>query len=119
MKQEQITKVLIIDDDADMRSLLIRYLEKAPSVRALTATSGLDGLDICRREQPDLVLLDVMMPDMDGYQVCGQLNRDPSTTYIPVIFLTSLEKEQDKARALSVGAADYLVKPVSREKLLE
>jgi type II secretory ATPase GspE/PulE/Tfp pilus assembly ATPase PilB-like protein/CheY-like chemotaxis protein len=119
MKQEQITKVLIIDDDADMRNLLGRYVSKAPGVRTLIATSGLDGLDVCRREQPDLVLLDVMMPDMDGYQVCAQLHRDPSTTYIPVIFLTSLEKEQDKVRALSVGAADYLVKPVGREKLLE
>ncbi|MGV3720999.1 MAG: ATPase, T2SS/T4P/T4SS family, partial [Actinomycetota bacterium] len=118
MNLEQPTKVLVIDDDADTRLLTMRYLEKA-SVKAFAAANGMEGLAACRREQPDLVLLDVMMPDLDGYQVCAQLQRDPSTAYIPVIFLTGLGKEQDKARALSAGAADYLVKPVSREQLLE
>ena len=118
LKSEQATKVLIIDDDEDTRRLIARYLEKA-SVRVLTAASGVEGLRLCRDAQPDLVLLDVMMPDMNGYQVCSQLQRDPTTTYIPVIFLTALEKEQDKAKALAAGGADYLVKPVTRDRLLE
>jgi len=118
MKVEQATRVLVIDDDDDTRRLTVRYLEKA-AVKVSTAANGMEGLATCRREQPDLVLLDVMMPDMDGYQVCAQLQRDPTTAYIPVIFLTGLGKEQDKARALAAGGADYMVKPVSREQLLD
>ena len=113
---ERKLKILIVDDDEDTRRLTERLLQSYPA-ECLTAGNGIEGIALCRRETPDLLLLDAMMPDMNGYQVCAQLQRDPSTANVPVIFLTSLGEAQDKARALAVGAADYLVKPVNKEKL--
>lgn len=117
MNTQQLT-ILVVDDDADTRVLTARFLQGMAS-KVLTASNGAEGLAVCRQNHPDLILLDVMMPDMNGYQVCAQLQRDPTTSLIPVVFLTALTEEQDKARALSVGAADYLIKPVSRERLQE
>lgn len=117
MNSQQLN-ILLVDDDADTRLLTERFLQSVPA-KVATAGSGAEGLACCHRSQPDLILLDVMMPDMNGYQVCAQLQRDPVTALIPVVFLTALNEEQDKARALAAGAADYLTKPVSRERLLE
>jgi len=117
MNKQQLT-ILVIDDDPDTRRLTERFLQNV-GANVVTADSGAEGLLRCRESQPDLILLDVMMPDMNGYQVCAQLQRENATALIPVVFLTSLNDEQDKARALAAGAADYLVKPVSRERLLE
>jgi type II secretory ATPase GspE/PulE/Tfp pilus assembly ATPase PilB-like protein/DNA-binding response OmpR family regulator len=85
----------------------------------IAADGGRRGLDAMSEVKPDLILLDVMMPEMDGYEVCARLQQNSETAYIPVIFITALGEEQDKARAFAVGAVDYLVKPVQKATLLE
>ncbi|MCC2668703.1 MAG: response regulator receiver protein, partial [Armatimonadetes bacterium] len=115
---EKVLKILIVDDDEDTRRLTARFLQSVPAT-CVTAGSGMEGIAISRKERPDLIFLDAMMPDMNGYQVCARLQNHPGTANVPVIFLTSLGEAQDKARALAAGAADYLVKPVSKEKLHE
>ena len=91
----------------------------AGSYRVKTAQTGDQGLRIARDEKPDLILLDIMMPEMDGYEVCQMLQEDKRTACIPVIFVTAKDEERDKARAFAVGAADYLVKPIGKERLKE
>ncbi|MEI6613692.1 MAG: ATPase, T2SS/T4P/T4SS family, partial [Chrysiogenales bacterium] len=107
--------ILCVDDDQDSLKLLERFLGE--DYRVLTAASGRAGLEIVREMKPDLVLLDVKMPEMDGYRMCSLLRDNEQTAYIPVIFVTALGDEQDKARAFAVGAADYLVKPIIRNLL--
>jgi len=107
--------VLYIDDNRDNLNLIERFLEK--SYRVITTESGQEGLKTVSDTKPDLILLDIMMPEMDGYEVCSLLQENDETAYIPVIFVTAMGEEQDKARAFSVGAADYLVKPVKKDIL--
>jgi len=109
--------ILYIDDNKDNLLLVERYL--APSYRVSTAENGVDGLQEAGRSHPSLILLDIMMPGMDGYEVCSRLQEDDATSFIPVIFVTALGEEKDKARAFAVGAADYLVKPIRKPLLLE
>src|SRR5208337_5592701 len=87
--------------------------------RVIACDSGRKALDAIGEAIPDLILLDVMMPEMDGYEVCSRLQKDSAAAYIPVIFITALGEERDKAKAFSVGAVDYLTKPVHKETLLE
>jgi CheY-like chemotaxis protein len=110
--------ILAVDDNLDQLRLMERFLSSS-GFRVIACDSGLKGLDAIREAKPDLILLDVMMPEMDGYEVCSQLQKNSITAYIPVIFITALGEEQDKARAFSVGAVDYLAKPVRKEALLE
>ncbi len=109
--------ILYIDDNKDNLLLVDRFL--AGNYRVITAENGPDGLKAAGEHKPSLILLDIMMPDMDGYEVCSLLQDSEDTAYIPVIFLTALGEEKDKARAFSVGAADYLVKPIRKNLLLE
>jgi DNA-binding response OmpR family regulator len=110
--------ILIVDDNRDQLTLMERFLSSS-GFSVIAADSGRKGLDAIRAAKPDLILLDVMMPEMDGYEVCSWLQKNSVTAYIPVIFITALGEEQDKARAFSVGAVDYLAKPVHKETLLE
>lgn len=109
--------ILSIDDDQDMLRLIERFLAKSGS-DVITTDSGPKGLKIVGKAKPNLILLDVMMPEMDGYDVCSRLQKNIETAYIPVIFVTALGEEQDKARAFSVGAVDYLVKPIQKDILI-
>jgi general secretion pathway protein E len=109
--------VMVVDDTEEALLLAERHLTGA-GYRVLTAENGRTALRRVKLVRPDLILLDVNMPEMDGYEVCALLQRDPQTAFIPVIFCTALSDEQNKSRALAVGAADYLVKPVRRETLL-
>ncbi|MBW2077774.1 MAG: response regulator [Deltaproteobacteria bacterium] len=109
--------ILSIDDDQDMLRLIQRFLAKS-GYNVITADSGLKGLKIVSKAKPNLILLDVMMPEIDGYDVCSRLQKNSETAYIPVIFVTALGEEQDKARAFSVGAVDYLVKPIQKDILI-
>ena len=110
--------IAVIDDNQDQLKLMDRFLSS--SGYAIIATdSGSKALDAMRDVKPDLILLDVMMPEMDGYEVCSRLQENNETAYIPVIFITALGEEQDKAKAFAVGAVDYLVKPLQKEVLLE
>ena len=110
--------ILVVDDNIDHLRLMERYLS-SNGFCVIAADSGRKGLEAIRDAKPGLILLDVMMPEMDGYEVCSQLQKNTETAYIPVIFITALGEEQDKARAFAVGAVDYLVKPVQKKVLLE
>ena len=103
-------KVLIIDDTA----LNIEQIDAALSdeVEILFATSGAEGEELAIREAPDLILLDIVMPDIDGYTLCQRLKADPRTCPIPIIFITALDSDVDEARGLELGAIDYLSKPI-------
>ncbi len=110
--------ILVVDDNHDQLMLMERFLTSS-GYNVVAADSGLKGLETINNVKPDLVLLDVMMPGMNGYEVCSRLQKNNETACIPVIFITALGEEQDKARAFSVGAVDYLVKPVQKEILLQ
>lgn len=110
--------ILAVDDDPDMLNYMSLLL-RSRGYEVLCASSGPRALEIAVSSMPDLVLLDVTMPGMNGYQVCAKLQEKDETAYIPVIFLTALGEEQNKARAFAVGAVDYIVKPVEERQLTE
>ena len=105
-----MTKVLVIDDEAPIR-LLCRVNLEAEKMNVLEASDGASGLEQAREEQPDVILLDVMMPGVDGWQIAEQLLDDPRTTRIPIIFLTARAEFRDRARGLDIGGVDYVTKP--------
>ncbi len=103
--------VLVIDDSPDNLSLMFGLLRNLYTVKG--ANNGASGLKVARGDSPpDLILLDIVMPGLNGYEVCQELKSDPSTRDIPIIFLTSLTEEADEYRGLQMGAADYITKPV-------
>ena len=111
-KQNIKPLILSIDDDADIRRLIEQILLNN-GYEVITAESGKKALQLINTLKPDLILLDAMMPEMSGYDLCAKLQENNETAYIPVIFLTALEKEQDKVKAFSVGAAGYITNPIS------
>jgi len=104
-------KLLLIDDTPANIQILFEIFQKEHDL--FFATSGKEGIALARRECPDLILLDIMMPEMDGYEVCSLLKADPLTAGIPVIFVTAMGEEEDETRGLDAGAIDYLTKPIS------
>ena len=108
-------RVLIIEDEVPMRTALRDVLE-AEGYRALTAADGESGLKRALEEKPDLILLDIMMPKLDGYEVCAELRR--LSIPVPVLMLTAKGQVEDRVTGLDAGADDYLVKPFSTEELL-
>ena len=109
--------LLLIEDDADVRDNTAEILELA-NYRVLKAENGKKGVDIARRELPDLVLCDIMMPDLDGYGVLHMLGRNPETAEIPFIFLSAKAERSDVRRGMDLGADDYLTKPFEESELL-
>ena len=109
--------ILCIDDNRVVLNLMENILTGA-NYQVVTAENGKQGLSEARSRKPDLILLDIMMPEIDGYMVCSQLQADPETAYIPVIFLTALDGAADRTKAFAVGAVDYLVKPAQKDVLL-
>ncbi|MFY8099260.1 MAG: two-component system response regulator, partial [Allorhizobium sp.] len=103
--------VLAIDDSPENLVLMSTLLKDRYKVKV--ANSGARGLELARSASPDIILLDIMMPVMDGYAVCEQLKRDPATAHIPVIFLTARTESDDEKHGLEVGAVDYITKPIS------
>ena len=110
-------KVLLVDDDPKMRALL--RLSMGDHFALLEANNGQEGLDACRAEKPSLVLLDLMMPVMDGLEACRQLKQDPATRDIIVIMLTARDSRDDVRQAKEAGADDYITKPFSPRALLD
>src|SRR5579862_5094859 len=110
-----MSRILIIEDEAPMRTALKDVVE-AEGYRALTAADGESGLKRAIEEKPDLILLDIMMPRLDGYAVCAELRRLASP--VPILMLTAKGQVDDRVVGLDAGADDYLVKPFSTEELL-
>ncbi len=104
-------KILIVDDEPDSLNLLYTFLEN--DYKVIVAPNGLEALKLAAESTPDLILLDVMMPDMDGYEVCRQLKAEKATRSIPVIFVSSMSDIVDEHKGLKAGAVDYISKPIS------
>ena len=105
-----MTRVLVIDDEAPIR-LLCRVNLEADGMQVLEASDGPTGLEKARNEEPDVILLDVMMPGLDGWQVAEELLNDERTRSIPIVFLTARAEVRDRARGLDLGGIDYVTKP--------
>ena len=110
-------KILIADDDAVLRKYLGTVLEKN-DYQYTTATNGIEAFEKVRTYRPDLLLLDVMMPEMDGLEVCKKLKDDPSTRHIPIILITGSTDRELRINGLSAGANDFLTKPIDRPELI-
>lgn len=104
-------RLLVVDDEPANLAVLRQILE--PDYSLLFARNGLDAVELAKRHHPGLILLDIQMPDMDGYSACSALKADPQTAAIPVIFVTTLSQLNDEERGFAVGCVDYLVKPVT------
>src|SRR3954462_2252052 len=113
----QRATVLVTDDERDLLEL-VRYNLEKEHIDVITATDGQSGLEIGLKHKPDLVLLDLMMPGMNGLEVCKQLRGDARTKRVPIIMLTAKAAETDKIVGLEMGADDYIVKPFSVRELL-
>ncbi len=110
-------KILVIEDEAQMRRNLITIL-RLEKFEPLAAENGKAGVDLARQAKPDLILCDVMMPELDGYGVLKELHNDPATMNIPFIFLTAKGEKSDLRSGMNLGADDYLIKPVDKADLL-
>lgn len=107
-------RILLADDDPDI-SEIVGFVLRRHGFQVLTAANGVEALAVTRRERPDLVVLDVMMPRMDGYEVCRRIRMSDT---VPIIMLTAKDEEIDKVTGLDLGADDYLTKPFSHKELL-
>ena len=110
-------KVLIVEDEQDILQLLKMYLDKE-GFRTLTATNGVEALAQVRTDHPDLVVLDLMLPEIDGLEVCKKLRLTPQTSMVPIIMLTAKSEESDTVVGLELGADDYITKPFSPKGLV-
>ncbi|MFN5201227.1 MAG: response regulator [Gemmatimonas sp.] len=110
-------RILVVDDETEIVALVAYHLAKT-GYRVSTASSGQDALELARRERPSLIVLDLMLPGMSGFDVLEQLRLDESTRDIAVIMLTARREEPDRIRGLSLGADDYLTKPFSPAELV-
>ena len=109
--------VLVVDDNQQNLELLLAYLEDV-DCRTISACDGAEALEVVRNDHPDIILLDVMMPKMSGFEVCRRIKNDPNTTDIPVIMVTALNELGDIERAISSGTDDFLSKPINKWELL-
>jgi DNA-binding response OmpR family regulator len=111
------SRVLIVEDEPDIRELVVHHL-KREGYQVSAAANGEDALRQVQAAPPDLVLLDLMMPAMDGLEVCRRLRQDPATATLPIVMLTAKGDEVDRVVGLEIGADDYIVKPFSPKELL-
>ena len=117
MSEPTSHRVLVVDDEPDITALVAYHLAKA-GYRVATAANGRDALRAAREERPDLMVLDLMLPGVSGYDVLGELRRRDETRDIGVILLTARKEEPDRIKGLSLGADDYLPKPFSPQELV-
>lgn len=110
--------VLVVEDDPQINQLVGAYVEIAGFEyrTALTGTSALQQVD---RSPPSLIVLDLMLPDIDGFEICRRIKRDPHTAHVPIIILTALDSEASRQEGLRCGASEYLTKPFDPDALLE
>jgi DNA-binding response OmpR family regulator len=112
-----MTTILVVDDEAPIVDL-VRFTLEDGDVRVVEASDGAEALVLARRIKPDLVLLDVHMPRLDGLELCRQLRREPDFAHTPIIMLTAAGQQADRSSGLSAGADEYLTKPFSPLALL-
>ncbi len=115
----KIKTILLADDEEPVRALVAATIRDDSRYKILEAKDGMEALEIARREKPDIILLDIMMPKMDGFEVCRQLKSDPRTSGISIIMLTALAQNTDKGKAKEVGANGYFAKPFSPTALIK
>ena len=113
-----MTRILIVDDSPTQINVLTRILARQ-GYEVITAGDGAQGVDKASSENPDLILMDVVMPNLNGFQATRQITKNPATRHIPVIMLTSKEQDTDKVWAERQGASDYLTKPPVETELLQ
>ncbi|MFP4105391.1 MAG: response regulator [Phycisphaerae bacterium] len=109
--------LLVVDDNAQNLELLMAYLEDLPC-EVQSATDGIEALEKVAEDQPDLILLDIMMPRMSGFEVCRKLKSDPETRDIPIIMVTALTELSDIERGVESGTDDFITKPVNRLEMI-
>ncbi|HEV8264124.1 MAG TPA: response regulator [Gemmatimonadales bacterium] len=109
-------RALIIDDDRDLLLLVRKTLEFMAGWEVVTAASGAAGIELARSAVPDVVVVDLMMPEIDGYEVCRRLKADPATAGVPIVLLTA-RRDLDQARLTAAGAAGVLLKPFQPDQL--
>jgi len=109
--------LLIVEDDSDISTMLEIYFE-AQGYDTVAATRGEEALEICRQKLPNLVILDILLPDIDGYEVCRRLRGNLRTSHIPIIFLTQKDERSDQVAGLELGADDYITKPFDLQLLM-
>jgi CheY-like chemotaxis protein len=112
-------KVLIVEDDRSIQMVLEFVLVTLGKCQVLLASDGPSGLAMIQQHKPDMVLLDLMLPEMDGFEVCQRAKGDPATRDIPIVFLTAQPQPASIARAMALGAAGYIVKPFDPVKLID
>ncbi len=117
MTETDPKRILVVDDDLVDRILLRKILSKNYIVTE--ASNGKEALDLARSEKPALILMDIMMPEIDGYSACSMIKRDPLTAEIPVVMLTGLKSELNIRLAGEMGASGYLTKPFNQQELLD
>jgi twitching motility two-component system response regulator PilH len=113
-----MARVLIVDDSPSQLVALQRIVEKLGH-QVVTAGDGAAGVEAAKRERPDLILMDVVMPNLNGFQATRQISKDPSTSHIPVILVTTKDQETDKVWGMRQGAKAYVTKPIDEDRLTE
>jgi diguanylate cyclase (GGDEF)-like protein len=109
-------RILVVEDDVDISNMLRIYFQ-SQEYEVSVASKGQQALDICRSKLPNIIVLDIMLPDIDGYEVCRQLRSNLRTSHIPILFLTQRDERSDKIAGLELGADDYITKPFDIEEL--
>jgi CheY-like chemotaxis protein len=112
-------KVLVVEDDRSIQMVLELVLSRMANCIVLLASNGREGIEAIQTHKPDVVLLDLMMPEMDGFEVCQRAKSEESTRHIPSIFLTAQPQPASVARAMALGAAGYIVKPFDPIKIVD
>jgi two-component system, OmpR family, alkaline phosphatase synthesis response regulator PhoP len=112
-------KIAIVEDDRSIQMVLELVFSRVAKCQVLVASNGIEGLALIKKEKPDVVLLDLMMPGMDGFEVCQHVKADASVRQTPIIFLTAQPQPTAVARAMELGAAGYLIKPFDPIKIID
>lgn len=112
-----MAKILVVDDSPTQLTNLVKIVE-SQGHSVVTATNGMEGVDKAREEQPDLILMDVVMPELNGFQATRKITKDPATQHIPIILVTTKDQDTDKVWGERQGAKAYLVKPVQENALI-
>jgi DNA-binding response OmpR family regulator len=119
MKQDEYyPQIMVVDDDPDTLAILVRYIGRE-GLAVVEAPSGAECLRLAQQHSPDVIVLDLMMPEMDGFAVCRALRSDPDTAEIPVIMLTARDDVEARAEGMELGISDFIAKPIVRQELAE